>query len=196
VIDLGCGKKPFSTDVLQLADSYIGIDWTNSLHGIHADIVASLNHPLPVADCVFDHVLAFEVIEHLPEPALMLSEAFRILKAGDELTLSVPFQWWVHEQPWDYYRFTQHGLKHLLQRSGFQQISIQPTSGFWAMWFLKLNYQMARLVRGPWPVRLIIQMAFIPFWWLNQTLSPVLDRYWREDRETAGYFVTACKPQV
>lgn len=194
VIDLGCGTRPFEQDILKFANEYIGVDWGNTLHELRAEIVSDLNKPLPIPDEFTDHVVTFEVLEHLAEPSLMLAEAFRILRHGGGLTLSVPFQWWVHEEPWDYYRFTRYGLCHLLKKAGFINISVSSTTGFWSMWILKLNYQTMRLIRGPRLIRMFIRAIFIPFWWTNQCLAPLLDRIWPEDRETAGYFVIASKP--
>lgn len=194
VLDLGCGLRPFEQDILLYAGEYIGVDWSNTLHGLQADVVADLNRSLPIADEVADHVLSFEVMEHLSEPRVMLSEAWRILRRGGQLTLSVPFQWWVHEAPWDYYRYTRHGLEYLLQKAGFVDIMVTPTTGFWSMWLLKLNYQTVRLVKGPRAVRMLARAVLIPFWWTNQHLARAIDRFWPEERETAGYFVTATKP--
>ncbi|MGY0613168.1 class I SAM-dependent methyltransferase [Luteimonas sp. A501] len=193
VIDLGCGTRPFEADIMASATSYLGVDWGNSLHGSHADVVADLNTRLPLESGIADHVVSFEVMEHLAEPNVMLSEAHRILRSGGRLTLSVPFQWWVHEAPYDYYRYTCHGLEHMLTKAGFYEIKVRPTSGFWSMMCLKLNYQLIRLVRGPKPLRVMLRAFLIPFWFTGQTVSPLLDRYWREPRETAGYFVTARK---
>jgi SAM-dependent methyltransferase len=194
VVDLGCGERPYEHDILSHAAQYIGIDWNNTLHNLRADIAADISKPLPIRDECADNVVAFEVLEHVAEPGVMLAEACRILRPGGGLFLSVPFQWWEHEAPWDFYRYTRHGLKHLLTKAGFIEITVQPTSGFWAMWILKLNYQLARLPRGPRPVRALTRAAFVPFWWLGQVLAPIVDRYWHEERETTGYFVTARKP--
>lgn len=186
VVDLGCGVRPFEHDILQYADNYIGVDWGNTLHGVQADILADLNQPLPIADAAANHVVSFEVLEHLAEPQIMLAEAFRILLPGGQMTLSVPFQWWVHEAPWDYYRYTCHGLEYLLRKAGFTDIVVKPTTGFWSMWLLKLNYQTARLARGPRPIRFFIRALLVPFWWTNQHLAQALDRFWPEENVTAA----------
>lgn len=193
VIDLGCGTRPFEADIRRHAKDYVGLDWEYTLHGTHADILADLNKPLPVADAVADHVVTFEVIEHVAEPAAMLREAARILRSGGTLTLSTPFQWWIHEEPWDYQRLTRYGLDYQLRKAGFADIVIRPTSGFWSMWLLKLNYQLLRLIRGPRPLRCVIRALLVPIWWTNQTIAPWLDRMWPEERETTGYFATARK---
>jgi SAM-dependent methyltransferase len=194
VVDLGCGTRPFEADILLHAKKYVGLDWGNTLHGTHADVIADLNQPLPLSDASVDHVVTFEVIEHLAEPATMLSEAARVLRSGGTLTLSAPFQWWVHEEPWDYQRFTRYGLDYQLCKAGFADIRITPTSGFWSMWLLKFNYQLLRLIRGPRPMRMLARALVIPIWWINQTVAPWLDKAWLEERETAGYFATARKP--
>jgi 2-polyprenyl-3-methyl-5-hydroxy-6-metoxy-1,4-benzoquinol methylase len=193
-IDLGCGEKPYEQEIRQHTDSYVGVDWGKSLHGIKAEIIADLNGPLPLESSSVHSVVSFEVLEHLAEPTVMLAEAFRILTPGGVLMMTVPFQWWVHEAPWDYYRYTRHGLEYLLTNAGFVEIQIEPISGFWSMWILKLNYQLVRLVRGSRATRWAIRAPLIPIWWLGQTIAPILDRHWPEDRETAGYFVIARKP--
>ncbi|TBR40140.1 MULTISPECIES: class I SAM-dependent methyltransferase [Dyella] len=194
VLDLGCGPKPFGEDFLSVADHYYGIDWANSLHEFRGDVLADLNRPLPIASESIDNVVSLEVIEHLKEPQVMMREAERILKRGGQFIVSAPFQWWVHEAPWDYQRFTRYGLEYQLSKAGFVDISVQATTGFWSMWLLKLNYQTLRLVRGPLLVRRIARSLLVPFWWLNQMAGRLLDAISHDDRETAGYFATARKP--
>lgn len=192
--DLGCGRRPYEKDILNIADSYVGVDWSNTLHGLHADIIADLNKPLPIDDGVADTVVSFQVLEHLCEPQVMLSEAHRILKSGGNILITVPFQWWVHEAPHDYYRYTRYGLEYMLAKAGFVDVVVEESTGFWAMWFLKLNYQTARLVRGPLPLRWLVRACFLPLWLVDQIIAPVMDRYWPAPQETTGYSVTARKP--
>lgn len=194
VLDFGCGVRPFEQDILRYTDTYIGVDWNHSLHQSAADVIADLNKALPFGDGCADHVVSFEVLEHLAEPGIMLHEAFRVLRSGGEFTLSTPFQWWVHEAPWDYQRFTRYGLEYQLNKAGFTNIKVIPTSGFWSMWALKFNYQMERIARGKWWWRLPARALLTPLWLLNQLIAVALDRVWHEERETVGYFVIAKKP--
>jgi SAM-dependent methyltransferase len=194
VYDLGCGARPYERQILSVAERYVGVDWSNTLHGLHADIVADLNKPLPIDDGVADHVISLQVMEHLREPQMMLGETFRILKKGGSVYITVPFQWWLHEAPYDYFRYTRHGLEYMLAKVGFSDISIRESTGFWTMWFLKLNYQTARLVRGPRILRGLVRAVLTPLWIVDQLLAPVMDKYWPAPQETAGYIVTATKP--
>lgn len=191
--DLGCGEMPYKDWLLNHASQYTGVDWGGTLHKLKADIVADLSEPLPIDSEVADTVFSLSVIEHLREPQIFLNEAYRILKRGGAMVLQVPFMWGVHEAPHDYYRYTQYGLRYMFEKAGFTQIDVYPQTGFWTMWTLKFNYQSARLVRGPWPVRKLMAVLLHGVWALNQRIAPVLDRHWPSDGETGGYFVVAGK---
>lgn len=195
IYDLGAGESPYKDFFLKYADEYVAVDWAGSYHDTKADVVADLNEPLPVGDEVADTVVSLSVLEHLREPQMMLNEAHRILKAGGALVMQVPWQWWVHEAPYDYFRYTPYGLEHLLKCAGFTNIRVEPQAGFFTMITLKMNYFSLRLIRGPRPLRWLLRAAFTVFWYIGQKLAPLLDRLDRDwTLEASGYFVTAKKP--
>ncbi len=194
VYDLGCGERPYEQDILEYADEYIGVDWGHTHHDLKADLVSDLNRPLPLEGEVADTVVSFQVMEHLCEPQTMLGEAFRILRKNGNIVVTVPFQWWVHEAPDDYFRYTIHGLRYMFEKAGFSDIQITPSSGFFSMWVLKSNYFSTRLIRGPRPLRLALRALMLPVWFVSQWLAPHLDRLdGRPELETAGYTVVARK---
>lgn len=130
LLDLGCGMVPFYGMYRDLVTENICIDWANSLHANpHLDIVADLNQPFPLPDATFDSVLCSDVLEHIAEPAAFLRETARVLKPGGTLLLMVPFFYWLHEQPHDYYRYTEFALRRLCERAGFTVRTIEPYGG-------------------------------------------------------------------
>ena len=196
VYDLGCGDMPFKSFFQRHCERYVGVDWNNSEHDTKPDIVADLNAALPIPSDCAGTVVSISVLEHLSEPRTMLSEAHRILVPGGHIVLHVPFQWHIHEAPYDYFRFTRFALQNMLAGAGFADIRVEPTTGFWSMWVLKLNYQLKKLVRGPTPIRVPLQIVFTIMWWLDQQFARWLDKIWPGEDETAGYVVTATKPKT
>ena len=193
IYDLGCGEAPYKSWLLNYADEYTGVDWGGSLHELKVDILADLNAPLPIQSEVADTVMSLSVMEHLCAPQVFLDEAHRILRPGGLMVLQVPFMWQVHEAPYDFYRYTRYGLQYMFEKAGFTDITIYPQTGFWAMWTLKFNYQTTRLIRGPWPIRMAMALLMRGIWALDQRVAPWLDKYWKGEGETAGYFVMARK---
>lgn len=192
--DFGCGEAPYKDFFLKYVKEYIGVDWSNSLHNTKADIVADLNKPLSIDSNVADTIVSLSVLEHLSEPQIMLNEAHRVLKRSGTIILQVPWQWWVHEKPYDFFRYTPYGLEYMFKKAGFKDIVIKPSSGFFTMWFLKINYFTKRFIRGPRALRFIIKIFLIPFWFLLQKLAPLLDKIDKNwSLETMTYYVIAKK---
>jgi SAM-dependent methyltransferase len=193
--DLGAGESPFKDFFLQFAQKYVAVDWAGSFHKTQANIAADLNKPLPIESEVADTVVSISVMEHLCEPYIMLTEAFRILKPSGELVLQVPWQWHIHEAPHDYFRYTPFALRYLLEKAGFVDVLIEPCSGFFTTIVLKLNYFSCRFIRGPRPLRWIIKGLLLPLWFVGQMVAPWLDKLDRNwAAEAAGYYVIARKP--
>jgi len=106
LIDLGCGEAPYKEYYLKYASSYIGVDWDKTKHNSKADIISDLNVAINLNDEFADTVVSVSVMEHLCEPFIFLQEAFRILKYGGYFVMQVPWQWQIHEAPYDFFRYT------------------------------------------------------------------------------------------
>ena len=89
------------------------------MHGTdYLDATADLNEGIPFPDASFDTVLSSSVFEHLRRPQFAFEETARVLASGGALILHVPFYYWLHEEPHDYYRYTEYALRDLASGAG------------------------------------------------------------------------------
>ncbi len=80
---------------------------------------------LPHASESVDTVLLFNVLEHLYNYSLVLSEIKRVLKPGGQLLGVVPFLVAYHPDPHDYWRYTKETLHKIFTAAGFSHIEIK-----------------------------------------------------------------------
>jgi SAM-dependent methyltransferase len=85
---------------------------------------------IPVENDRFDIVLFSQTLEHLPQPGPVLDELHRVLKPGGRVFASAPLFYEEHEQPFDFYRYTQFGLRHLFEAAGFEDLQIDWLEGY------------------------------------------------------------------
>lgn len=121
MLDVGCGQKPY--EKLFNSSRYIGLelDTIENRKNKKADYFYD-GTTFPFQDNEFDSVIANEVFEHVFNLDNFLREIYRVLKPGGILLTTVPFVWDEHEQPYDFARYTSFGLRHLLEKSGFEII--------------------------------------------------------------------------
>jgi len=130
LLDLGCGQAPLYSAYKEYASEVTCIDWENSLHkNIFLDMHCDLNTELPIDDNVYDTIILSDVIEHIKEPKLLWSEMNRVLTNDGILYLNVPFYYWLHEEPYDYHRYTKYALQAMAEDSGFEILELEALGG-------------------------------------------------------------------
>jgi len=133
VIDLGCGMQPYRPWLGREAVRWVGLDLPSSASGRPtADVFASAGGA-PVRGASADCVLSTQVIEHMPRPWTLFTEAARILKPGGTLLVSAPQAQWLHEEPHDYWRYTRYGLLQLATDAGLAPVRVVPFGGALAL---------------------------------------------------------------
>ena len=130
MLDLGCGKVPMYGMYAEYVSSVICADWPNSVHGTaYIDCAMDLNEPLAFAADSFDTVLLSDVLEHIAEPGRLMREIAYVLRPLGKLILGVPFLYWIHESPYDYFRYTEFALQRFCRDAGLRPISLQAYGG-------------------------------------------------------------------
>ena len=69
-----------------------------------------------------DCVLLTEVLEHCPEPRIVLAEVYRVLRRPGLVFMTVPFLWPLHEVPFDEVRYTPFCLRRHFEQAGFVRL--------------------------------------------------------------------------
>lgn len=128
--DLGCGDVPYYHFYKDLIIDNICIDWRNSTLDIsYCDIETDLNMTLPLDNNLFDTVLATDVLEHLSMPHVFFKEISRILKPDGYLILGVPFLYWIHDDNFDYHRYTHQMLREYCNQNSMEVIELNTYGG-------------------------------------------------------------------
>lgn len=109
VLDVGCGTKPYQS-LFNENVRYVCADLSKVSQ---ADLIIEKNK-IPAADCSFDAVTCFQVLEHVENPDMTLHEIKRCARSGGLICLSVPFIYQQHGSPGDYRRFTFNEIRGLL----------------------------------------------------------------------------------
>jgi SAM-dependent methyltransferase len=91
LLELGCGPGRFLERAAPYFDRVVGLDFNDDAirqgRARGLDLRASALHELHET---FDTIVAFQVIEHVPNPGDTLRELVRLLRPGGELIIAVP----------------------------------------------------------------------------------------------------------
>lgn len=195
-LDLGCGNKPYETLYNPVTNSQTGCDVMQSDKN-RVDVLCPVTD-LKFDDEIFDTVLCTQVLEHVFEHDKMMKEIFRVMKPGGHIILTVPFAWELHEEPYDFFRYTKHALKELFEQAGFEIDYIKPNGGKWAAVYQLRNnmmYSSFKKRKTFWnKIKKIIFME-LRLTQLRNHFAIWMDKKFRDEVFTLNYIVVAHKPQ-
>jgi SAM-dependent methyltransferase len=128
VLDAGAGDQKYrhlfahceyeSADFEQVNKPYAKSTYVCSLEAI------------PVEDARFDAIIFTQVMEHLPKPMMALRELGRVLKPGGTMICSAPLFYQEHEQPYDFYRYTQFAWRAMMKEVGLDILRMEWLEGY------------------------------------------------------------------
>jgi SAM-dependent methyltransferase len=202
LLDLGCGKVPLYAAYREFVTDNICVDWGNKLNkNEYLDYELDLTRNLPFSESEFDTIILSDVLEHIPVPEQLWKEMARILSKNGKIIMNVPFYYWLHEQPHDYYRYTEFALRRFVETSGLRLIQLEPIGGapeVMADLFAKNILRLPKL-GGSFALvpKLGRSLALVAQWFM---LGFIRTKFGKKVSETTskffpfGYFLIAEKP--
>lgn len=91
----------------------VGVDM---VPGEGVDWVCDLANETMGSVQLYDHVDCISVLEHCAKPWEVAKNIEYLMNPGGTLLLTVPFAWWVHAYPSDYWRFTTEAVRSIFPR--------------------------------------------------------------------------------
>jgi hypothetical protein len=73
----------------------------------------------------FSGIVCSEVLEHCKRPWNALKNLCLAVESGGYILMTAPFGFHQHGYPSDYYRYTDDGLKYLLENAGFSDVKTE-----------------------------------------------------------------------
>ena len=131
ILDIGAGHCPYYFLFADKATRYLAIDTNfNAISDSRPieRLIATADN-LPFDNCTADIVICNQLLEHVKNPFTVTREIYRTLKPGGFFLGSAPQSSPIHLEPNDYWRFTEFGIKKLLEDAGFIDISVEGNGG-------------------------------------------------------------------
>lgn len=190
LIDLGCGLMPYRSSIEQQVTRYDSLDARPLREGV--TFQADLQDMSIIPAEAYDSAICLEVLEHVPLPFKAAAEIYRILKPGGVLVASVPHLSRLHEEPYDFYRYTYYGFRTLFESAGFEVIAVRRRGGLISF----LSHQVSLVMVGlTWSTPVVKQAAFFLNQWLIVRPSYFADTHFdRSGKFALGYTCVVRKP--
>jgi SAM-dependent methyltransferase len=118
---------------------------------------------IPVEDQRFDYVVFNQGLEHMPEPVAVLTELARVTKAGGEMICTAPFFYEEHEQPHDFFRYTQFAYRYMFPKAGWEIARLEWMEGYLGTVAYQLECAATYLPRrvSSFPLRLLFAVLAV-----------------------------------
>jgi SAM-dependent methyltransferase len=150
LLDVGCGPQPYA-NYFRHVKRKRACDFNAKRGQVDFECPAD---KIPLPDDSLDSILCTEVLEHVPDPLAVWREFHRLLRPGGKVLLATPMSWPGHEEPYDFYRFPEYGLRHLARESGFEVLRLMPRGGAWAHLGQTILHVMPQYLKFSWQRRL------------------------------------------
>jgi SAM-dependent methyltransferase len=168
LLEIGCAHGSFLSEAQRAGWRVDGLepnaDAADRAKARGLDVAVSTLANAQFADESRDAIVAWMVLEHVPDPKLMVDESLRILTPGGQFCVSVPdaggFErrmfgryWLGYDAPRHLQVFTARRLRELLEEAGFVDVEIvhQASMRYW--WGSIAAWGMDQFPGADWPKR-------------------------------------------
>ncbi len=141
VLDIGAGTYPRYKDLFHF-DTYVRMEIAE---GSNVDVVGKIE-AIPLESNSIDSIVCTQVLGDVFEIGKAFSEMYRVLQPDGIILVTESLFDPLHDEPADFWRFTEHSLRRLAENAGFTVEVLERRGGYWSvMAQLKARYWIEKL---------------------------------------------------
>lgn len=168
LLEIGCAHGGYLQQAREKGWIVSGVEPSEAAAGVARqrglDVKVGTLSEVRIADASQDAVVAWMVLEHVPDPLEFIADSFRILRPGGVLALSVPnsasFERLVTGRYWQGYDAPRHlqvfsaaEIRQLLAKAGFGEIRVIHQSTVRAFYASIGGFGVEHFPQAQWPKR-------------------------------------------
>lgn len=162
VLDVGASAFPRYKGLFSF-NEYVTMDMKI---GKGVDVVGKAEE-IPFPDDSFDSIVCTQVLGDVYELPKAFKEFYRVLVPGGRALITENLFDSLHDEPYDYWRFTAHSFRRLAENAGFEVEVLEKRGGYWSvMAQMRARYWIERLsANGKWFSRIMsIVLKMLGMW--------------------------------
>jgi 2-polyprenyl-3-methyl-5-hydroxy-6-metoxy-1,4-benzoquinol methylase len=186
VLDVGCGTGDLLEELKKKGCDVHGVELNSESVNIckkrGLDVRCENFDTLSFPDQMFDTVILWHVIEHLPSPQRALEKIRRVLKPGGTLFLYCPNvdsymarlfdrYWFAWQIPFHFYHFSPGTLRRIAERSSFKPKALETVTPEFCV---KYSLDLLLRKRGDAVSKMILRSRLLRSFFFQVTVAPFL----------------------
>ncbi len=152
------------------------------------DIVCSVEDMAVFKTSSVDVFFCMEVLEHVQNPFSAVTEITRVLKPGGVMIGSTPFMFPIHDEPYDFYRYTKYGIQHLFR--DFDTVKLVERNSY----IESIYVVLLRLLNVGSIRQRLVGVLLFPLYIVLLPCVLLLSLFVTNKQSTTGYFFIFKKP--
>jgi hypothetical protein len=169
VLDIGAGACPLRDMLSGAGYEYRSLDVEQNVAET-IDYLARIDEPIQkelAGVGGFDLLVLTEVLEHVPRWEQTFKNLALLLKPGRHCILTTPFFYMLHEEPYDFWRPTDHALRYFAEKNGLEVVFSRRNGDGWdVLGTLICSTSVCRRKKS-----FIGYLATLPVWFIHKLLK-------------------------